>query len=279
MAIFAAAKIPIAVMGGCLEFAKIILSTWLKINWKTTPIVLRTYFVSSIIVLMMITSAGIFGFLSKAHLDQGIDFNDNNLKIQEIDRKIAIEQQSIKDATLVIAQLDQAVQSLIDANRIRGQNGSIAVRKSQTQERDTLTETIRSANVAITSLQEQKLPLQKQQIALEAEVGPIKYVASLFYDSTDKEMLEKAVIVLILMFIFTFDPLAILMFVAVANTRKKKETKELPIPEAVQVAIEPVVQAVPVTTNEVKPSKNPNKMMSIRSDDIKVSDSVKLEKA
>lgn len=300
MAIFAAAKVPIAVMGGCLEFAKIVLSTWLKLNWKTTPIVLRTYFVLSIVVLMLITSAGIFGFLSKAHLDQGISFNDNVIKIQEIDRKIAIEQQTIKDATLVISQLDQAVQSLIDANRIRGSTGSIAVRKSQNDERASLSFTIKTANESITVLQAQKLPLQQQQISLEAEVGPIKYVASLFYDSTDKEMLEKAVIVLILMFIFTFDPLAILMFVAVANSvkpkkkieEKRKEPELEPIAPTTETPVEQeeifhveekvehlgVEEPTPTVEKELKKDKTNSQALSINTK-ITASDSIEITKS
>lgn len=298
MAIFSAAKVPIAIMGSCLEFAKIVLAFWLKLNWKTTPGLLKTYFVSSILVLMLITSAGIFGFLSRAHSDQGLEVSNVAIKLQEIDRQIAIEKRNIDDATKVIAQLDQAVQSLLEANRVRGSNGSIAVRKSQNEERQALSNTIATANANIGKLQEERIPLLKQQTSLEAEVGPIKYVASLFYDTTDKAMLEKAVIFLILMFVFTFDPLAILMFVAVAHSLKKEPPaqKEItqPTPEVVhEEKKEPIFEkTMHVKTIEdvfeskdelvITPSKqakqmNNSKTMGVHTV-IKVEDSIEIKK-
>lgn len=260
-------------MGTCLEFAKIVLAFWLKLNWKTTPGLLKTYFVSSILVLMLITSAGIFGFLSRAHSDQGLEVSNVAIKLQEIDRQIAIEKRNIDDSTKVIAQLDQAVQSLLEANRVRGSNGSIAVKKSQNEERQNLSNTIATANANIGKLQEERIPLLKQQTSLEAEVGPIKYVASLFYDTTDKAMLEKAVIFLILMFVFTFDPLAILMFVAVAHSFK---TKQQVVHNENILQREEKVE--PVLDIKERPKKGSTKTMGVDTE-IRVVDSIRVEKS
>ena len=125
MAIFAAAKIPIAIMGAVLEVGKLLTASWLYQFWDKTNTLLKTYFTIAVVVLMFITSMGIFGFLSKAHMDQTLSVGDNSLLIERIDTKIEREQVRIKDAETVIGQLDKAVQVLIDYDRIRGPSGSI----------------------------------------------------------------------------------------------------------------------------------------------------------
>ena len=129
MAIFAAAKIPIAIMGAVLEVGKLLTASWLYQFWDKTNTLLKTYFTIAVVVLMFITSMGIFGFLSKAHMDQTLSVGDNSLLIERLDKKIDREQVRIKDAETVIGQLDKAVQVLIDYDRIRGPSGSIAVRE------------------------------------------------------------------------------------------------------------------------------------------------------
>ena len=128
MAIFSAAAMPIAIMGGVLEVGKLLTASWLYQNWNRAPVLLKSYLSIAVVVLMFITSMGIFGFLSKAHIDQTISTGDNSLLISQIDNKIAREQNRVEDAEKVIAQLDQAVQVLMDFDRIRGKDGAIAVR-------------------------------------------------------------------------------------------------------------------------------------------------------
>ena len=171
---------------------------------------------------MFITSMGIFGFLSKAHMDQTLSVGDNSLLIERIDTKIEREQVRIKDAETVIGQLDKAVQVLIDYDRIRGPSGSIAVRESQNEERAQLASVIDDAYLKIDTMSAEKLELDKEQLALEAEVGPIKYIAAFIYgDELDKTLLERAVRWIIITIIFVFDPLAVLLIVAANMTFKE----------------------------------------------------------
>tara|TARA_Y100000004_G_scaffold3683_1_gene4369 strand:+ start:2820 stop:3914 length:1095 start_codon:yes stop_codon:yes gene_type:complete len=232
MAIFAAAAIPIAVMGGVLEVGKLLTASWLYQNWKTCPKLLKTYLTASVVVLMFITSMGIFGFLSKAHIDQTLVGGDNSLEIRAIDQQIEREQRRIKDAEMVITQLDKAVETLIEYDRIRGPQGAIAVRESQRMERGSLASIISEASDAIKQLRDEVRPLQKQQLQLEAEVGPIKYIAALFYKDTNKSVLEEAVRWVIITIIFVFDPLAVLLIIC-ANMTLSKPKK---IKTAVNVA-------------------------------------------
>ena len=222
MAIFAAAKIPIAIMGAVLEVGKLLTASWLYQFWDKTNTLLKSYFTVAVVVLMFITSMGIFGFLSKAHMDQTLTVGDNSLLIERIDRKIDREKVKITDAETVVAQLDKTVQVLIDYDRIRGPNGAIAVRESQNDERASLSNIIDQAYSKIDTLSVEKLELDKEQLELEAEVGPIKYIAAFIYgDELDKTLLERAVRWIIITIIFVFDPLAVLLIVAANMTLKE----------------------------------------------------------
>ena len=214
-AIFASAVIPIVIMGVSLEAGKLVTAVWLHRYWKQATWWLKTYLTIAVMVLMFITSMGIFGFLSKAHIDQTASVGNNSLQVELIDQRISREQKRIADSDLVISQLDKTVQVLLDADRIRGQNGAIATRESQKEERASLNTIITEAQSNIAKLQDEKLVLEKEQVAIEAEVGPIKYIAEFIYGSkADKDLLEEAVRWVIVILIFVFDPLAVLLLIA-----------------------------------------------------------------
>ena len=212
--IFAAAFIPIIIMGSVLEVGKIVTASYMFRNWSNIPILMRGYFSFAIIILMLITSMGIFGYLSKAHIDQTLGSGDNTLQIQMLDQRIQRQQDKLNDANRVIEQLDKSVETLIQYDRIRGRDGAIAVRKLQTEERANLNTLIESAANEISKLRDKKLILKKEQLKFEAEVGPIKYIADLIYGDQAKEMIDEAVRGVIILLVIVFDPLAILLIVA-----------------------------------------------------------------
>lgn len=233
VAIFAAAAMPIVIMGSILEVAKITVTVWLHQYWHRCQWLMKTYLTLAVIMLMFITSMGVFGFLSRAHIEQTLSAGNAGVLIADIDRQIAVHERTIADANLVIAQLDQAVQSLIDAQRIRGPNGSLAVRESQKSEREQLAATITESNAAISILAEKKLPLVQSQQQLEAEVGPLKYIAALIYgDTVSHDLLENAVRWVIILIVAVFDPLAIVMVLAATDSFKwaaeRKSTRAVP---------------------------------------------------
>lgn len=218
MAIFSASAIPIAIMAGSLEVGKLVAASWLYRYWDDTKLLMKTYLVTAVVVLMLITSMGIFGYLSKAHLDQAAEGGNNNLQISRITQQITREEKAITDAEVVISQLDQAVQTLMDYDRIRGDEGAIAVRKSQAEERAELKAIIDAATANIASLQDELLPLQEKNLQVELKVGPLKYVAELIYGESDESYLDKAVRMFILLLVFVFDPLAVIMVIAANQT-------------------------------------------------------------
>jgi hypothetical protein len=234
VAIFAAAVIPIIIMGGILEVAKLVVASWLYHNWKEIPLMMKSYFTVALIILMCLTSMGIFGYLSKAHLDQAVPTGDVVAKVALIDEKIKTEKETIDAARKTITQLDSQVDQTIarttNDTTDKGIRRSITVRKSQARERKELYSTIQAAQTEITKLNEERAPISSELRKVEAEVGPIKYIAALIYgDNLDESFLEKAVRVVILMIVSVFDPLAVLMLVAanwsLKHSRKEEEPK------------------------------------------------------
>jgi len=227
MAIFAGAVIPIAIMGGVLEVGKLVTAAWLHQNWKKTSLWMKSYLTSAVLLLMVITSLGIFGFLSKAHLEHSIAIGGTNeLQISNLERQIARQQSIIGDSETVLSQLDAQVQTLIDYDRIRGPSGSIATRQGQAEERQTLNENIDAAYNRIEELQTILAPIQQEKLAIEVEVGPLKYIAELIYGQEGAEdYFDEAVRAVIILLIITFDPLAVVLLLAATQgfTQRKKE--------------------------------------------------------
>ena len=225
MAIFAGATIPIAIMGGLLECSKLTVASWLYQNWKQIPKLFKTYFLIALIILMMLTSMGIFGYLSKAHLDQAVPTGDIQAKLSLIEEKIKQEEENIDASRKELNQLDAQVNETISRSgntkdttgnkAVQGVERSIAIRKSQQKDRARILGEIGTAQTKISKLQEERAPIASQVRKVEAEVGPIKYIAALIYgDTINSTLLEKAVRIVIIMIVAVFDPLAVLLLVA-----------------------------------------------------------------
>lgn len=214
-AIFAAATIPIIIMGITLEVSKLVATVWLKQNWTIAPVTIKGYLMAAIAILMLITSMGIFGFLSKAHLDQYAPAGDITAQIAIIDDKIKVHKDSIENAKRSLQQLDSQVDQLLGrSDTERGAERAIAVRKQQAKERDLLQKEIATAQKEISLLISERSPMAGQLRKVEAEVGPIKYIATFFYGETDQTVLEKAVAWMIIILIVVFDPLAVVLLLA-----------------------------------------------------------------
>ena len=210
--LFAGAVVPIIAMGSALEVGKLVAASWLYHNWNSdVPRLLKSYLFGAIIVLVFITSLGIFGFLSKAHLDQVKPTSSNAIKIEVIDKQINQQNLIIDRAEKQINLLDKALEVYIDKEYV---SKGLKERKKQEQERTILTTTINEASDKIAELTNQKAELSLAQDKIEAEVGPIKYVAELIYGEKAQDNFDKSVRFVILILIFVFDPLAVLLLIA-----------------------------------------------------------------
>ena len=222
--LFAGAVVPIILMGSALEVGKLVAASWLYHNWNSdVPRLLKSYLFIAIIVLVFITSLGIFGFLSKAHLDQVKPTSSNNIKIELLDNQIKSQEIIIERSQNTLTLLDKALEVYIDKEYVtRG----LKERKKQKPERDALTLAINEASDKIAELSDKKGSLKLEQDKIEAEVGPIKYVAELIYGENAKDMFDHAVRVVILILIFVFDPLAVLLLIAANISYDNGEEKE-----------------------------------------------------
>ena len=228
MAIFAGAVIPIAIMGAVLEVGKLVTAAWLHQNWDKARWWMKTYLTTAVFMLMFITSLGIFGFLSKAHLEHSISTGGTNeLRISNLERKISNQQRIIADSEKVLSQLDQTVQVLLDADRIRGRSGALATRKGQTEERSALNENIDNASSRIEEYQTELSPLQQEKLAIEVEVGPLKYIAELIYGENAEDYFDEAVRWVIILLIITFDPLAVVLLLAATQGFSERRKSEM----------------------------------------------------
>jgi hypothetical protein len=214
-AIFAAAVLPIIIMGVTLELSKLVATVWLKQNWSIAPTFIKIYLILAILVLMAITSMGIFGFLSKAHLDQTVPSGEIVEKIALIDERIKVEKDSIEANRKNLRQLDDAVdQIMARSSDERGAARANTIRRNQQRDRDRLNADIDRSQKSIAALNEERLPLSNKIRTIEAEVGPIKYIASFVYGSSDQAILEKSVTWVIIILIVVFDPLAVILLLA-----------------------------------------------------------------
>ena len=210
--LFAGAVVPIIAMGSALEVGKLVAASWLYHNWNSdVPRLLKSYLFGAIIVLVFITSLGIFGFLSKAHLDQVKPTSGNAIKIEVIDKQINQQNLIIERAEKQITLLDKALEVYIDKEYV---SRGLKERKKQEEERTLLNSAINEASDKIAELTNQKAELSLAQDKIEAEVGPIKYVAELIYGEKAQDNFDKSVRFVILILIFVFDPLAVLLLIA-----------------------------------------------------------------
>jgi hypothetical protein len=248
-AIFAAATIPVYIMGGSLEIAKIVCASWLKANWSRIPLLMKWYMTTAVIVLMIITSIGVFGFLSKAHSDQNLVSGEVLSKISLYDEKIKTARENINANRKTLKLMDDAVdQVMARSSSETGADKAVALARSQLKERSRLQSEIQAEQKAIVAFNEERAPIAVQVRQVEAKVGPIKYIAALIYsDNPDANILEKAVTWVIMVIVGVFDPLAIIMLLAAQMSfqwlrEKKKEESDRLLAESKNNIVEPAVE-------------------------------------
>ena len=225
--LFSGAVIPIIAMGTALEIGKLVSASWLYQNWKNSnvSVLLKTYLFTAIVVLVFITSMGIFGFLSKAHLDQVKPTSNNAIQIELLDSKINTQEKRIDRAQSTLDQLDKALDVYIEKEFVtRG----LKERKKQEPERLALNEEITDASNILGELMLEKNTIKIEQDKIEAEVGPLKYVAELIYGDSAEDYFDSAVRIVIIILVFVFDPLAVLLLIAAnISLRERQEKKQL----------------------------------------------------
>ena len=218
--IFSGAYWAVVIVASILEVAKVVTAAWLDHHWKLIRFQLKLYLCIAILVLMGITSLGIYGFFARSHIEQQAQMQTGEVsKIPLVQMKIDQEKQKLTDFDKQIEQLDKSLQAITDKGK-SSKDAKSAVQETDKQ-RKNRTELVNQKSAVFDSIS--KLELEKAQLQntvkkQEVEVGPLKYLASLFNDNVTEQHLEQAVRILILCLIFVFDPLAIALIVA-SNTK------------------------------------------------------------
>lgn len=247
--IMAGQPVAALILGVTLEAGKLVTASWLYRNWGDANWRLKLPLLYFMFALMMATSMGVFGYLSKAHLEQGSATIDNSAKIAELDRRIANEQRRIADNERMVAQLDGAVDAFIAKNQT---NRALTVRRSQQSQRNQLTESNQTIQTEIDRLTNEKFQLSSELRKLELEVGPIKYIAKIIYGNDDTSTLAAAVRIFILLIVSTLDPLAITLLIAANFTLLKvRAARHAPGTETVSDTKDAVIEDTPMPQSEV----------------------------
>ncbi len=191
---------PIILMGSVLEIAKLVTVSWLYNNWEETNRLMRYYFSTAIVLLMAITSMGIFGYLSRAHIESNVVVGANAVQLRTIETQEKIARDKLEYL------LKRAGDPATATNK--------------------LDKEIQTTQNELNRLSKEKLPLMKEENKLTAEIGPIKYIAEIFYSKDDPSFIDKAVRLVIFTIIIVFDPLAILLLIAANQTYRKFRSKD-----------------------------------------------------
>lgn len=280
-AIFASAFWPVVIMGSALELGKVTATVWLHTYWSKTSWQFKFYLVPAIVILMFITSMGTYGFLAKAHSDHSVPLGDVTAKINIIDTKIStaqdaiqVQQDNIQSAKTALAQLDAQVNEMLSrSTSATGANRAYNTRKRQAQDRKALQDEISQAQseinnitLSISSLREERAPIASEVRQVEAEVGPIRYIANLIYgDNPDDNLLEKSVRYVIILIVVVFDPLALALILAGEQTirwhyaEKVSRREEIEQPQPNEDALLPTVNDDndDITDNNLEEDKKP----------------------
>lgn len=259
-ALYAAAFIAIVIMGTAVEYGKIAATFWLHRNYKQAPKWLVSMLIVVVISSMAITSGGVYGFLTKGHIDQETPLIDTNLRIERLDNRISTEKKSIDREDKSLDQLDQVIQTLIDYDKISGKTGARAVRNGQNKERSEILKSIDNSYKRIDDFRDKKLILKQKVTGVEAKLGPVKFLAALFNLDTDSTIRYFTLLVVLLL-----DPFAIMLVLATAvsydrwRLRKGMKSgepviieKEIIVEKEVLVEVEKIVEKIVEVPVEVE---------------------------
>jgi len=231
-AIFSAAFWPVVIMATVLEISKLVVASWLYRNWETTAPAIKAYLTASVLILMSITSLGIFGFLSKAHVEQGVGTTQINLRIEQLDAQAQNHKTTIQRYETQLSQLDRAINQQLDQNRT---TQALNFRRQQETERTQIRNKLDAEQAALQLIAKERGELKSQTAVLDSKLGALKYVAELFLDPNEVDV-EKTVRWMIVALVIVFDPLAVLMLIAATKTANPNVAPASPIKPVVEVA-------------------------------------------
>lgn len=236
-AIFASSFIPIIVMGTALELTKVITVMWVHLYWDRLSIFVRTYLSVAVIMLMAITSMGIYGFLTKAHIQHQVEMQTGvaqQLKFLESD--ISNIQQKIDQINKTITNDQAPIDKLVElSQKSADARSAFYALKETKKDRVGNSTQLSELQQKILELNKRKIEMEGKQLIEQAEVGPIKYMADWWYGGqASQNQIERAISWLTVILVLCFDPLAMMLVVGTNlrfETVIKRRNGTIEIPE------------------------------------------------
>jgi hypothetical protein len=216
--IFSGAYWPVLVLAGMLEVSKLVAVSWMYRYRQFAGYLLRTYFFGAILVLMCVTSMGIFGYLTRAHVESEAGYTTAQLTLQEIqlrETQLQEEREQVNaELKALTEQSTQLVTQLGAAQRLRGTQGAVTVQRENAARRTALLADLKRINGDLTTVQKERVVTETDTNKATADIGPLRYVAQAVYGNDDVETIRKSVVWLTGILMIVFDPMAIMLLIA-----------------------------------------------------------------
>jgi hypothetical protein len=223
--LFSGAYWSVVVMGTTLEISKLVAISWLYNNWYKASKSLRAYLLSAILILMLVTSMGIFGYLSRAHIEQKVSLSTGvGSDITILKNDIKIKEDSIKDLERQIGVIDSSIDKMLEKGQAKD---SLKASDNQKKKRDDLVKQKNTMIKELMPLKEQMVKYENEYKKIESELGPIKYIAEWIYGPADEKILDKTVRYVIILLILVFDPLAVFLLIAYNVSIRHKDYENI----------------------------------------------------
>lgn len=259
VALFPAAPIAVVVMMSTLELSKVVTATWLHSHWKNPGlrILHRSYLIAAVGILMSLTSIGIYGLLSAAHLEQNAPVEGLKIESSGMEQHLVQKQAENGQYQTRLDQINKNIDSFLGQDQAT--KGLKASERLATERVD-IQKKIDANNTVINDLNTKLAPLHAKTSAQEAKLGPVKYVA----DAIGFSNPEDAVRIIIVLIMIAFDPLAICLIIAgsIALASNRQPTPRVEEPVAIEEAIEPVLES-PVVEEEIEPPNDFQNVLAI----------------
>ena len=216
--IFSGAYVPVIVLASVLELSKLVAVSWMYRYRHLAGYLLRTYFFLSILVLMGVTSMGIFGYLTRAHVESEGTYTTAQLTLQEVQqRETQLKEQRDQintELSVLNTQSSQLITQLGAAQRLRGTQGAVNVQRENATRRTALLKDLQRLNTELTATQKERIGVETETNRATADIGPLRYVAQALYGNEDVNTVRQAVVWLTVILMVVFDPMAIMLLIA-----------------------------------------------------------------
>jgi len=259
--IFSGAYWPVIVLAGMLEVSKLVAVSWMYRYRHLAGYLLRTYFFAAILVLMCVTSMGIFGYLTRAHVESETGYTTAQLTLQEVQlRESQLQQERDQINTELKALTDQSnqlVAQLGAKERLTGSSGAVTVQRQTTARRAALLADLKRINGELTTVQKERITVETDTNKATADIGPLRYVAQAVYGTDDVATIRKSVVWLTGILMVVFDPMAIMLLIA-ANILFVRLASPTTIAPVEPVPIAPLVADAPAVSEPVNVAAESN---------------------